>query len=196
MQTDSTTGAPAPVCNPGWGPLAGLPGNPLMWVLILSEMVVFAAFFAAFAWARAGEPALFEASRQLLDPLLGGLNTLILLTSGLFAALALEAIAAGRVRQCRQWLLTAMALGVVFAAIKVAEYADKLGAGLTPETNTFFTFYYLLTGFHFAHVVFGLVLLALVVWRPQMTHVETGTAFWHMVDLVWVLLYPLIYLLR
>jgi nitric oxide reductase NorE protein len=179
-----------------WGPLSALPGNPLMWVLILSEMVVFAAFFAVFAWQRAAEREVFDTSQQLLDPVLGGINTMVLLTSGLCAALAVAAITEGRVRRCRQWLMAALALGVVFCVVKVVEYVDKLGAGLMPETNTFFTFYYLLTGFHFAHVLFGLVLIALVAWRISHANVETATAFWHMVDLIWILLYPLIYLLR
>jgi nitric oxide reductase NorE protein len=179
-----------------WGPLSDLPGNPLMWVLILSEMVVFTAFFGLFAWMRAEDRALFDASQQLLNPVLGGVNTLVLLTSGLFAAFAVEAIAAGRTRRARQWLLATMGLGVVFCVVKIAEYVAKFGDGLTPETNTFFTFYYLLTGFHFAHVLFGLGLLALVSRFTTRVNVETATAFWHMVDLIWILLYPLIYLLR
>ncbi|WP_346300736.1 cytochrome c oxidase subunit 3 family protein [Halomonas sp. BM-2019] len=182
--------------NPGWGPLSALPGNPLMWVLILSEMLVFAAFFGLFAWLRAGEREVFDASQQLLDPVAGGLNTLVLLTSGLFAALAVQAIGRGERRRCRQWLAGAFALGVVFCVVKVVEYADKLGQGLMPETNTFFTFYYLLTGFHFAHVLFGLGLIALVAWKLSHDNVETAAAFWHMVDLIWILLYPIIYLLR
>ena len=67
---------PRPLPNPGWGPLAALPGNPLMWVLILSEIVVFAAFFGLFAWLRAGEREVFDASQQLLDPVIGGINTM------------------------------------------------------------------------------------------------------------------------
>ena len=179
-----------------WGPLSSLPGNPLMWVLILSEMLVFSAFFVLFAWQRAAEPVLFDQSQQLLDPVIGGLNTMVLLTSGLFAALAIQAIAANKRRLCRQWLGLTMLLGAIFCVIKVLEYAAKLGAGLTPETNTFFTFYYLLTAFHFAHVLFGLGLLALACWHTSRVNVETVTAFWHMVDLIWVLLYPLLYLLR
>ncbi len=179
-----------------WGPLSSLPGNPLMWVLILSELLVFSAFFVLFAWQRAAEPALFDASQQLLDPVLGGINTMVLLTSGLFAALAIQAVADDNVQGCRQWLGAAMCLGVIFCAIKSLEYASKLNAGLTPETNTFFTYYYLLTAFHLAHVVFGLALLALACWKTSRMNVETVTAFWHLIDLIWVLLYPLLYLLR
>lgn len=182
--------------NPGWGPLSALPGNPLMWVLILSEMLVFTAFFTLYAGQRALDPALFNASQQQLDPLLGGLNTLVLLTSGLCVALAVEAVSIGRTQRTRLWLGGAMLLGMVFCAIKLIEYSAKFAAGLTPETNAFFGFYYGLTTFHFAHVLFGLMLLGLVSWRTSTENVETAAAFWHMVDLIWILLYPLIYLLR
>ena len=182
--------------NPGWGPLSALPGNPLMWVLILSELLVFMAFFTLYAAERAAQVALFDASQQDLDPLMGGLNTLVLLTSGLCVALAVEASAAERIRRTRQWLAAAMGLGVLFGVIKVVEYSSKFAVGITPDTNTFFGFYYGLTAFHFAHVLFGLVVLALVTWRLSVENVETATAFWHMVDLIWILLYPLIYLLR
>ncbi|MFW6346370.1 MAG: cytochrome c oxidase subunit 3 [Halomonas sp.] len=182
--------------NPGWGPLSALPGNPLMWVLILSELLVFMAFFALYAAERATQVALFDASQRELDPLMGGLNTLVLLTSGLCVALAVEASAAAHTRRARRWLAAAMGLGVLFGVIKVVEYVSKFGAGITPETNTFFGFYYGLTAFHFAHVLFGLALLALVTWRTSLENVETAAAFWHMVDLIWILLYPLLYLLR
>ena len=179
-----------------WGPLSSLPGNPLMWVLIISELLVFAAFFAVYAWMRAGDPALFIASQQHLHPVIGGINTLVLLTSGLFAALAVEASLRADASSCRRWLLAAMALGVIFCLLKIGEYRAVWLAGHTLESNAFFTFYYLLTGFHFAHVLFGLALLGLGVWLPGPANVVTVTAFWHMVDLIWVLLYPLIYLLR
>lgn len=179
-----------------WGPLSGLPGNPLMWILILSEMLVFAAFFSLFSWQRVTEQAVFDSSQQLLDPVVGGINTMVLLTSGLFAALAIQAISNNKVYRCRQLLGVTIALGVVFCGIKIIEYIGKFQAGLTPETNSFFSFYYLLTAFHLAHVIFGLGLLTLVCWRTSHANVETVTAFWHMVDLIWIMLYPLLYLLR
>ncbi|RLQ20492.1 cytochrome c oxidase subunit 3 family protein [Seongchinamella unica] len=179
-----------------WGPLNSLPGNPLMWVLIISELVVFAAFFAVYAWMRALEPDLFIASQQQLHPVTGGLNTIVLLTSGLFAALAVEASLRGKVTGCRGWLSAAMLLGVLFCVVKTGEYRTVWLSGYTLDSNSFFAFYYLLTGFHFAHVLFGLVLLGLAIWLPSQANVVTVTAFWHMVDLIWVLLYPLLYLLR
>lgn len=181
-----------------WGPLAPLPGNPLMWVLILGELAVFTAFFGFYAGARFAEPQLFQASQQMLNPVAGGVNTMVLLTSGLFVAMAVEALADDDVVAGGRWLLSGLALGTVFCAIKVIEYSVKIDQGLTPATNTFFTYYYMLTGFHFIHVVVGLVLLGLVAIRRFTTleNVETVAAFWHMVDLIWIFLYPMLYLLR
>lgn len=179
-----------------WGALSRLPGNPMMWVLILSELVVFGAFFIAFASARAFHPVAFNASQAHLDRLLGGINTMILLTSGLAAALAVQARAANKVRTCRLWLAGSALGGFAFMAIKAVEYADKAAQGIDIDTDTFFTLFYLMTGFHVLHVVLGIVFLGVVAWRCSLENVETATAFWHMVDLIWVLLYPLVYLIR
>ncbi|TDG12615.1 cytochrome c oxidase subunit 3 family protein [Seongchinamella unica] len=167
-----------------------------MWILILSELLVFSAFFVLFAWQRSLDPTLFNAGQMQLDPVLGGVNTLLLLTSGLFAALAVQAITLGDVLRCRRWLALTMLLGLAFCVVKLLEYAAKIAMGLTPETSNFFSYYYLLTAFHLAHVIFGLGLLALAYWKTSLQNLETSTAFWHMVDLIWVMLYPLLYLLR
>jgi nitric oxide reductase NorE protein len=180
----------------GWGALAQLPGELMMWILIVSELLVFGAGLAAFLGVRATDPAGFAADQALLDRGAGALNTMVLLTSGLCAALAVRAAGQGAQGRARLWLAGAAALGAVFLWVKVGEYADKAARGIDIETSPFFTFYYLLTGFHAAHVVAGIVILGLLAWRPSHANVETGTAFWHMVDLVWVLLFPVIYLLR
>ncbi len=180
----------------GWGALDHLPGNPLMWVLILSELFVFGAFFAGFSVDRAMHPALFAASQARLDRVAGGVNTMLLLSSGLAAAIALRNRSEGNVKACRWWLGGAVTLGVGFLAIKIMEYADNAALGITMETDDFFTLFYLMTGFHGLHVVLGIVILAIVGWKCSSENVETGTAFWHMVDLIWVLLYPIVYLIR
>lgn len=185
--------AAAPM-NPGWGPLSTLPGNPMIWILIIGELLVFGAFFLVFAFERAHDPAGFDRSQLHLDRTIGAANTLVLITSGWLAALGARAEAAGR--NSRPLLLGAAALGLVFLAVKAREYAAEIGAGFTIETDTFFSLYYLLTGFHALHVVMGVVLLVVVAWLRGAEHVETGCAFWHMVDLIWVILYPLVYLIR
>jgi nitric oxide reductase NorE protein len=178
-----------------WGALSDLPGHPMMWVLILTEIVTFGLLFLTFAVARAVHSDLFAAGQAQLDPVLGGINTLVLITSGWLAALAVEARSAGRRGMAQRQLGGAMALGLVFIAIKLAEYAVKAEAGIGLETDTFFTLYFLLTGFHLLHVVLGIVILAAVALSDSVENLKTGTAFWHMVDLVWVVMYPLVYLI-
>lgn len=187
---------PAQAPAGGWGALSALPGNPMIWILILSELAAFGAFFVAFSGARLAQPELFRTAQAELDRFLGAVNTLVLVTSGLCAALAVRERLGGAVGRCRLWLAGAALLGVVFLAIKLLEYAEKIGRGLTLTTNHFFELYYLMTGFHALHVVLGIVILGIVAWKPSEENVETGAAFWHMVDLIWVMLFPIVYLIR
>ncbi|MCB1387547.1 MAG: cytochrome c oxidase subunit 3 family protein [Rhodobiaceae bacterium] len=173
-----------------------LPGNPMMWVLIASEIAVFGAGLVGFAGARILQPELFAQSQASLDRMVGAANTAVLLTSGLFAALAIAARKNGRSGTSRMWLGAASLLGCIFLWLKISEYLAKAEAGIGIETNTFFTLYYLLTGFHLLHVVFGLAVLAIVAVWNSVENLETGCAFWHMVDLVWVLIFPVIYLVH
>ncbi|MCA1296785.1 cytochrome c oxidase subunit 3 family protein [Stappia indica] len=177
-------------------PLEQLPGDLMMWVLIVSELLVFGAGLAAFLAVRIGDPAGFAAAQDHLHRAAAGLNTVVLVTSGLLAALAVRAREAEQRLRTRCLLAGASVLGLVFLIIKGMEYADKAAAGIGVETHPFFTFYYLLTGFHAAHVLAGVIILGLVGWKDSPRSVEVGAAFWHMVDLVWVLLFPVIYLLR
>ncbi len=175
---------------------SGLPGNLMMWILILSELVVFGVAFIGFAVTRALDPELFNAGQAHLDRLLGGVNTLVLVTSGYIAALGVEAGRKGRRRRASQLFIAASAVGSVFLFIKLAEYSATLNAGYTIDTDNFFALYFLLTGFHFLHVIFGIVLLLVIARWNSVENLETGAAFWHMVDLVWVILYPIVYLIR
>lgn len=177
-------------------PLPGqLPGELLMWVLILSEVAVFGAGLLAFLAVRLTDPAGFAEAQSHLHRTGAAANTLVLVTSGWLAALATRAADASQTRRLRLLLLPAIGLGAVFLLLKGAEYADLFAHGIGTETHAFFTFSFLLTGFHAAHVAAGMVLLALVGWLATPRAVETGAAFWHMVDLVWVLLFPVVYLL-
>ncbi len=178
-----------------WGVLGELPGDLMMWVLIASELLVFGAALIAFLGVRLTDPAGFAHDQALLNRTAGAANTIVLVTSGLFAALAVAARERGSRMQARRWLTAAFAMGLVFLVVKGAEYWGKAAHGIDIETSPFFTFYYLITGFHAAHVVAGLVLLVLVAVWDSVRNMETVVAFWHMVDLVWVLLFPIIYLL-
>src|SRR5262245_54471842 len=165
----------------GWGILEDLPGDPMIWVLIFSELAAFGLFLGAFTIARAIHPVMFASGQTALDPHLAGINTVVLVTSGWAAARATRAARAGAKRASRRWLFGAMALGAVFVAIKLFEYAGEIGRGIGLETSPFFTLYFLLTGFHLLHVCLGIVILAVVCRRAEAMGVETGAAFWHMV---------------
>lgn len=190
--------ASEPAGPPGesWGPLSRLPGNPLMWVLIASELAVFGAALVGYAGARLRDPAGFLAAQNHLDRVAGVVNTAVLITSGLLAALAVEARKNGRRGAARWRLLGAAGLGAIFLAVKFNEYARELAAGFDIDSGGFFTLYYLITGFHALHVLLGMAILGIVVRYDSLSNYETGAAFWHMVDLVWILVFPVIYLVR
>ena len=171
----------------------GLPGEVLMWVLIFSELAVFGGGLVIFMALRLTDPTGFAEAQTMLLPALAGINTVLLITSGFFAAVATQ-VNQAKARK-RLWLGAAAVLGVVFLILKAIEFQHKADLGITFETHSFFMFYYLLTGFHAAHVVAGIVILGLVAITARPAHIQTGAAFWHMVDLVWVLLFPVVYLL-
>lgn len=173
-----------------------LPGHPMMWVLIGSELLVFGGALLAFSGARLADAGAFAAGQDRLDRLTGLANVFVLLSSGLFAAFAVVASQQGNVRRIRANLAIAGLLGVVFLSFKMHEYSTEMGMGIGFDSGTFFTLYFLITGFHALHVALGLVVLAIVAVWPSRTNVETGAAFWHMVDLVWLLVFPVVYLVR
>ncbi|NEY91383.1 cytochrome c oxidase subunit 3 family protein [Rhodobacteraceae bacterium KMS-5] len=172
----------------------GLPGELMIWVLIISELVVFGAGLLALLATRLTDPAGFAEAQSHLHRVGAAVNTVVLVSSGYLAALAVR-LAAARPGLARLLLILAAGLGAVFLAVKASEYAALFAQGIGTETHAFFTFSYLLTGFHAAHVLAGMVLLLLVAVRPAPRPVGVAAAFWHMVDLVWVLLVPVVYLL-
>lgn len=176
--------------NPG-----DLPGELIMWVLIVSELAVFGAALLIFLVLRLSDPQGFAESQSQLHRLSAGINTMVLVSSGFAAALAARAAEAGTRRAVRWLLGVAILLGGVFLLLKGLEYADAARRGLGLEAHVFFTFYWLLTLFHAAHVVAGMIILAIVSIRANADAVEASAQFWHMVDLVWVILFPVIYLL-
>lgn len=180
-----------------------LPGDLAMWFFILAELTVFALLILAFTVAQALRPQMFSEGRQLLDRSTGLAMTLSLLTAGLFAALALEQARQDRPRRAALLLGGALLLACGYVGIKLGEYAHLLANGLGMEHNTFFTLYWILTAFHFLHVLLGMVILAWLAegcrrrryGARQHSGLESGVLYWHMVDLVWVLLFPVVYIL-
>lgn len=180
------------------------PGDLAIWIFILAELLVFAAFFAAYAFTRLKNVELFNEYQLTLDRDAALLNTLALITSSYFVVRAVADIREGDVTGCVRWLWAAFGMGALFLVIKVGEYAHHIGAGVTLSSNAFYMFYLSLTFFHFMHVILGMVILAAVAVKAKgggysavdHTGVETGASYWHMVDLVWLILFPLVYVMR
>lgn len=193
-----TSDPPAP------GRTLRLQGDLAMWFVIGIEMLTFGLLFIAYAVARQRELVLFRQGQATLDLHMGAFNTVLLLTGSWCAARAVHAVRADRVRPAARWAWAAAACGAAFVGIKSIEYAGKFAAGFGLSTDTFFMFYFLLTGFHWLHVAAATLILAGIAWllprRPwgaRDAHApETAAAFWHMVDLLWVVLFPLVYVLR
>ncbi|MBT7307221.1 MAG: cytochrome c oxidase subunit 3 family protein [Gammaproteobacteria bacterium] len=181
-----------------------LPGDFAIWIFIYAELMVFAIFFISYAVTRSNHVELFNESQQLLNRTAGMANTVALITSSWFVVNAVHAIKAGRELLSARWLGGALVMGGLFLAIKIFEFYTKSVEGITLSTNTFYMFYLSLTFFHFLHVVLGMVILSVVLINMrkgkysahETTGVETGASYWHMVDLVWIILFPLIYLIR
>lgn len=180
------------------------PGDLAIWIFILAELSVFAIFFAAYAFTRMGNPALFDVYQVNLDRTAALINTLALIASSYFVVRAVAAIRANNSRSCMAWLLAAIAMGLVFLVVKGIEYVHHFENGITLSTNSFYMFYLSLTFFHFMHVLLGIVILAAVALKARTggysaaehTGVETGASYWHMVDLVWLILFPLVYVMH
>lgn len=180
------------------------PGDFAIWIFIFAELLAFGVLFLAYAFTRAKNVELFNESQLTLSRESGAINTLVLITSSYFVVRGVSAIKRGLSRQCANWLTAGVALGGVFVAIKLWEFNEKFNAGITLDTNSFYMFYLSLTFFHFMHVLMGMVILGFVIakarrggYSPQdHTGVETGASFWHMVDLLWIILFPLVYVIR
>ena len=181
-----------------------LPGVEGVWFFVFADMVVFAIMFGCFMADRAKAPELFEASRQALSQTHGGINTLLLLTSSMFVVLAIDAVKAGRTHWVTRCFGLALLCGLAFMGSKVYEYSLKFDAGISLLTNPFYMYYFIMTGLHLIHVTAGNIVLAVFCHKSRATTgdglslnvYEAGATYWHMVDLLWVCIFPLFYLVR
>lgn len=179
-----------------------LPADGSMWMFVLGDLVIFGAYFLIFMVYRNQEHQLFLDSQRHLSLNIGTANTLLLLTSSWFVAYSVSATRAGEYR--RALLLTGWGggCGVLFVLVKAYEWTSKINAGLTFPHNDFYMFYYMLTGIHLFHVLLGLVFLGVVVAelrnprKRRTSMVETGATYWHMVDLLWIVIFALLYVMR
>lgn len=190
--------------RPGPGDRAGhVPGEAGLWVFILGDMVVFGLFFATILYTRGQQPELFRTSQAELHPDYAVVNTVLLLLGSFFVVKALSWVRSGRPAASYLFYATAVC-AVGFAAIKSYEYYLLVDDGFTPATDDFFMYYFVFTGIHLFHMLLGaLTVLTLgVMTRRANTSpgrirvVEAGACYWHMVDGLWLLLFPLLYLVR
>lgn len=178
------------------------PGGILMWIIIFLELITFGMAIVSFVYFGREQPVLFHQSRMQLNSTFGAINTIFLLTSGFFMANAVFELKNNNRFKSSQYFKLTMLGGTLFLLLKGFEYYHKISAGISLDTNIFFTFYWLLTGFHVIHVIMGMVILFWTNYGmmkknsdTRIDDVEACAAFWHMCDLIWLLLFPVLYLI-
>jgi nitric oxide reductase NorE protein len=181
-----------------------IPGEPGVWVFIFGDMIMFALLFGVFMYYRGRQPVVFDHSESDLHRSFGAINTLLLLASSLLVLTGVRAIRARMQRLAAACIAGAFVCGSGFLVNKGLEWSALLSAGHKPATNNFFMYFFVLTGIHAFHLLIGMgVLAALFVLarkpalsKGQFAFVEGGACFWHMVDLLWIVLFALLYLMR
>jgi cytochrome c oxidase subunit 3 len=174
-----------------------------IWTFLATEVLLFGGLFTAYTVFRIRYPAMFHTEYQKLDRALGALNTVVLITSSLSVAVGIAAIRQGKRGVLKLCLSLTLLLAAGFLGIKYIEWNDHFARGLYPGTNIFFSLYYMMTGLHAFHVIAGMAALSAMlvltargaVSAEHATPVEITGIYWHFVDLVWIYLFPLLYLI-
>lgn len=187
------------------------PGDFAIWIVIYIELVTFGSLFVGYAFLRRENIELFNASQSILDQTSGLVNTLFLVTSSYFVVKAVDIVKNVNSQKNKsshmyasRWLLSAMMFGIFFLVHKLFEFYGLFEQGIDLNTNKFFMFYFMLTMFHFMHVLLGVIILFNIrektkkglYFRQNCRGIETGAAYWHLVDLLWIVLFPLVYIIR
>ena len=187
-----------------------------MWAFLVTEVLFFGGLFISYAVYRSSFPAAFAEASHELSVLLGGINTFVLLGSSLSMALAVHAAQEGKQKQTVRFMIVTLVCGFIFLAIKSIEYAEKFDHHLFPGTSfvyhglepqhaqIYFVLYFMMTGVHALHMIIGIVILIFMTVfasRGKYTAdyyqpVEIFGLYWHFVDIVWIFLYPLLYLIN
>jgi cytochrome c oxidase subunit III len=186
-----------------------------MWTFLITEVLFFAGMFFTYSLYRWHYPTVYEqASREFMDLKLGSINTAVLLTSSVTMVMAVHSSHYGRRKSIVGWILATMFLGLIFLGIKAIEYTNKFKEHLVPGAHfdptlaahpgsqIFFSMYFCMTGLHAVHMIIGegiLATIAVMAWRGKFSStynnpVEVSGLYWHFVDLVWIFLFPLFYL--
>lgn len=181
-----------------------VPGNGAIWVGILSELTEFAIFFVAYFIAKVHYPEAFSQGTQQLNTTAGIANTLILLSSSFFMAKAIKAIRQDNVKACKNWLWLAFIMAASYMAIKTYEFHWNDLNNIHTNTSEFFSVYYYMTFNHFLHVGWAGCAIFYMILRTRAgaysaeehSNLEALAVYWHMIDLMWILIFPLLYVLR
>lgn len=181
-----------------------MPGEAGVWIIIFGDMLMFSFMFGVFLFYRRADLTLYESSQANLNQTFGLINTIFMLSSSWFVAMAVQAAKTHRTRTTVIMFRLGLACGVGFSVVKIAEYTQKIRAGIVINSNDFYMYYYMFTGIHFMHVIIGMVVLAFMAHYAssgefsdiKVGHLESGASFWHVVDLLWIALFALLYLLR
>ena len=180
----------------------GIPNGKLgMWLFLASEVMFFTGLIGAFIVLRMSHPA-WPGSEGHLNVWIGTVNTLVLICSSTTIVMALAASNGGAMGAVRGWLGATALLGSTFLVIKGFEYAAKFSHHIFPSTSVFWQCYFALTGFHALHVLGGIAFNLIVLgytrnaslWADRRKRLELAGLYWHFVDIVWIFLFPMLYL--
>ncbi len=174
-----------------------------MWLFLGTEILLFGGLFAAYAIFRAKYPEMFFEQHVELNKKMGAVNTCILIFSSLTMAMGVSAMQRGKQKVTAILILITILCGLGFGVVKYFEYSAKFHHHIYPDTSIFFSLYFLMTGLHMLHVFIGLAILAVLFvltlkgkfTAKYNTPVEVGGLYWHLVDLIWIYLFPLLYLI-
>ena len=188
-----------------------------VWLFLCTEILMFGGLFVGYLLYHDQYPEVFKAGAQFLDWKMGGTNTIVLLVSSFTMALSIYYAQKNQMKRCQAMLITTLICGFIFMFIKYLEYTHKMEMGIFPGKffsfkgegfveglPLYFSFYYLMTGLHASHVIIGLCLIAWMLYKA--IHLQVGPhhyspleftgLFWHLVDLIWIYLFPLLYLVE
>lgn len=179
------------------------PGDLAIWIFILAELLAFGVLFIAYVIAKHNHLEIFSQYQLTLDKGAALINTLALIAASFFVVLSVTAIKESRNRHSLFFMALACLMAVVFILVKSSEFSYHFSHGVSLSTNVFYTFYLSLTVFHFFHVVMGLIILLAIAVKlakdgyseKDHTGMESGASYWHMVDVVWLVLFPIVYVM-
>jgi nitric oxide reductase NorE protein len=178
------------------------PGDPDMWLFLVFESLVFTSYFCIYLYARTQHERAFLAAQSHLTMSLGILDTIVLLTSSWAIARCVQHAKAARYETARRYAFATAGLGALFFALKIAEWVHLIRDGHTFTSSDFMQHYFFLTGIHAIHLIIGFVVLGILIHQLSSPHrrslqtIETCSTYWHTVDLLWVVIFAMLYVVR